>query len=381
MLKSPPLSLYIHIPWCVQKCPYCDFNSHALKSDIDEQLYIKHLLADLDSDIARFNINRPLHSIFIGGGTPSLFSAPAIKLLLDEVKLRFANNPEIEITLEANPGTVEAGKFEGFSNAGVNRLSVGVQSFASDKLIKLGRIHDSEQATRAAEIASTCGVKSFNLDLMHGLENQSIEHALDDLRQAIALKPKHLSWYQLTIEPNTAFYSKPPELPQDDTLWEIQEQGFKLLAAAGYQQYEVSAFSQGEEFQSKHNINYWQNGDYLGIGCGAHGKITCAAENKIYRTVKVKHPKGYMDEERVHLDHLTEVSEAERPFEYMMNRLRLFKPFSLTDFEQATGLSSDYISEHLRTAKNKKLLSENQGQWQTTLHGRRYLNDLLELFI
>ncbi|MDG1732711.1 MAG: radical SAM family heme chaperone HemW [Thalassotalea sp.] len=381
MLKSPPLSLYIHIPWCVQKCPYCDFNSHALKSDIDEQLYIKHLLADLDSDIARFNINRPLHSIFIGGGTPSLFSATAIKLLLDEVKLRFANNPEIEITLEANPGTVEAGKFEGFSNAGVNRLSVGVQSFASDKLIKLGRIHDSEQATRAAEIASTCGVKSFNLDLMHGLENQSIEHALDDLRQAIALKPKHLSWYQLTIEPNTAFYSKPPELPQDDTLWEIQEQGFKLLAAAGYQQYEVSAFSQGEEFQSKHNINYWQNGDYLGIGCGAHGKITCAAENKIYRTVKVKHPKGYMDEERVHLDHLTEVSEAERPFEYMMNRLRLFKPFSLTDFEQATGLSSDYISEHLRTAKNKKLLSENQGQWQTTLHGRRYLNDLLELFI
>lgn len=381
MLKSPPLSLYIHIPWCVQKCPYCDFNSHALKSDIDEQLYIKHLLADLDSDIARFNINRPLHSIFIGGGTPSLFSATAIKLLLDEVKLRFANNPEIEITLEANPGTVEAGKFEGFSNAGVNRLSVGVQSFASDKLIKLGRIHDSEQATRADEIASTCGVKSFNLDLMHGLENQSIEHALDDLRQAIALKPKHLSWYQLTIEPNTAFYSKPPELPQDDTLWEIQEQGFKLLAAAGYQQYEVSAFSQGEEFQSKHNINYWQNGDYLGIGCGAHGKITCAAENKIYRTVKVKHPKGYMDEERVHLDHLTEVSEAERPFEYMMNRLRLFKPFSLTDFEQATGLSSDYISEHLRTAKNKKLLSENQGQWQTTLHGRRYLNDLLELFI
>ncbi|TRX55842.1 radical SAM family heme chaperone HemW [Thalassomonas sp. M1454] len=381
MLTLPPLSLYIHIPWCVQKCPYCDFNSHALKSDIDEQKYIEHLLSDLDSDIARFGITRALHSIFIGGGTPSLFSAPAIKLLLDGVKQRFADNPEIEITLEANPGTVEADKFKGFSDAGVNRLSVGVQSFASDKLIKLGRIHDSEQAIRAAEIANSCGVKSFNLDLMHGLENQTIEHALDDLRQAIALKPKHLSWYQLTIEPNTAFHSKPPKLPQDDTLWAIQEQGFELLAQAGYQQYEVSAFSQSEEFQSKHNINYWQNGDYLGIGCGAHGKITSVDENKIYRTVKVKHPKGYMDTERVHLDHLTQVSEAERPFEYMMNRLRLFKPFSLQDFERSTGLSAAHIHQQLRTAQNKQLLSEQQGQWQTTLLGRRYLNDLLELFI
>lgn len=339
------------------------------------------MLADLDSDIKRFAISRPLHSIFIGGGTPSLFSAPAIKLLLSEVLKRFPSSPDIEITLEANPGTVEADKFIGFKNAGVNRLSIGVQSFASDKLIKLGRIHDSDQAVRAVELAQQCGVKSFNLDLMHGLEQQSIEHALDDLRQAIALKPKHLSWYQLTIEPNTAFYSKPPTLPTDDILWDIQEQGFELLAAAGYQQYEVSAFSQGDEYQSKHNTNYWQNGDYLGIGCGSHGKITVPNENKIYRTVKVKHPKGYMDDTREHLDQLNEVSEAERPFEYMLNRLRLFKPFSLEDFECSTGVSRDNIIDSLRTAENKKLLEHSDDNWRVTQLGHRYLNDLLSLFI
>ncbi len=381
MLSLPPLSLYIHIPWCVQKCPYCDFNSHALKGEIDELSYIKHLLTDLDADIKQFNVQRPLHSIFIGGGTPSLFSASAIKLLLSEVLTRFPSSEDIEITLEANPGTVEADKFKGFSEAGVNRLSIGVQSFASDKLIKLGRIHDSAQALKAVEIAKTCGVTSFNIDLMHGLENQTVAHALDDLQQAIALQPKHISWYQLTIEPNTAFYSKPPELPVDDILWEIQQQGFKLLAAAGYQQYEISAFSKGQQFQSKHNINYWQNGDYLGIGCGAHGKITDPRAKKIYRTVKVKHPKGYMDEQRLHLDHLNEVTNNERPFEYMLNRLRLFKTFTGSDFEQATGLNISIITDSLITAKNKNFLTENNGNWQVTAHGHRYLNDLLELFI
>ena len=236
MLIAPPLSLYIHIPWCVEKCPYCDFNSHALKHAIPEQDYIAQLLLDLDTDITRFNLSdRPLHSIFIGGGTPSLFSAPAIEQLLTQVLQRFEHKADIEITLEANPGTVEADKFIGFFNGGVSRLSVGVQSFASDKLIKLGRIHDSQQAKTAANLASECGVKSFNLDLMHGLPDQSVEHALDDLKTAISLNPTHISWYQLTIEPNTAFHSKPPKLPQDEVLWNIQDQGIALLNQAGYQ--------------------------------------------------------------------------------------------------------------------------------------------------
>ncbi|OUS32689.1 YggW family oxidoreductase [Thalassotalea sp. 42_200_T64] len=390
LLTLPPLSLYIHIPWCVQKCPYCDFNSHALKADIDEELYIRNLLADLDADIKRFALNdssqqRPLYSIFIGGGTPSLFSSDAIAQLLSQVFKRFPKhqdpNFEIEVTLEANPGTVEADKFKGFNDAGVNRLSIGVQSFASDKLIKLGRIHDSEQAIRAAIIAQECGISSFNLDLMHGLEQQTVAGALDDLKQAIALKPKHLSWYQLTIEPNTSFYSKPPTLPNDDVLWDIQQQGWQLLKDTGYQQYEISAYSKGDENQCKHNLNYWQNGDYLGIGCGAHGKITSTKDNTIYRTVKVKHPKGYMDEEREHLDQIHNVPEAERPFEYMMNRLRLFKPFSLADYQSTTGLSADGVIEALQSAKNKQLVTENNGYWQVTQQGHRYLNDLLSLFL
>ena len=283
MLKNPPLSLYIHIPWCVEKCPYCDFNSHALKEAIPEQDYVTALIEDLDADIEQFDLSsRQLHSIFIGGGTPSLFSAQAIESLLKQVLSRFSHKPDIEITLEANPGTVEAEKFIGFFNAGVSRLSIGVQSFASDKLIKLGRIHDSNQAKEAAMLATQCGVGSFNLDLMHGLPNQSIDNALDDLKTAISLNPTHISWYQLTIEPNTAFHSKPPKLPQDDVLWEIQDQGVKLLTEAGYIQYEISAYAK-PGYQSQHNLNYWQFGDYLGIGCGAHGKITDSKQQKIVR--------------------------------------------------------------------------------------------------
>ncbi|MDG1752667.1 MAG: radical SAM family heme chaperone HemW [Thalassotalea sp.] len=388
MLIEQPLSLYIHIPWCVEKCPYCDFNSHALphknsnkENGLPEQTYVEELIKDLDSDIQRFNLGeRKLHTIFIGGGTPSLFSADAIESLLSQVLSRFDYDKNIEITLEANPGTVEAEKFIGFFNGGVSRLSVGVQSFESDKLIKLGRIHNSQQAKDAATLADSCGVKSFNLDLMHGLPNQSIENALDDLKTAISLNPSHLSWYQLTIEPNTAFHSKPPKLPKDETLWNIQDQGFELLDKAGYQQYEISAFSK-ENYQCQHNLNYWQFGDYLGIGCGAHGKITDAKEQKIYRTVKVKHPKGYLDQTREHLDHLNEVDKDELPFEYMMNRLRLFSSFTLNEYHQATGLSSEDILPTLNNAKGKGLM-ENQGtSWRVTQQGHRYLNDLLEMFL
>jgi len=388
VLKTPPLSLYIHIPWCVQKCPYCDFNSHALKNDIPEDDYVEQLIQDLDGDIKRFNLQkRALFSIFIGGGTPSLFSAAAIKSLLSQVLERFEHHKDIEITLEANPGTVEADKFKEFFAAGVSRLSIGVQSFESEKLIKLGRIHDSAQAKKAAELATSCGVDSFNLDLMHGLPQQSLDNALDDIKKAIELAPTHLSWYQLTIEPNTPFYSKPPKLPIDDVLWDIQDQGVELLAEAGYQQYEISAYSK-PEFQCQHNLNYWKFGDYLGIGCGAHGKITDTEKQVIYRTIKVKHPKGYLDKKRVHLDHLIEVAKEELPFEYMMNRLRLVSAFTLDEYQAATGLAAQTILPKLQLAKNKGLMensAHNEGnnaeQWQVTKLGHRYLNDLLEMFL
>ncbi|TMM47079.1 radical SAM family heme chaperone HemW [Colwellia ponticola] len=384
-LKNQPLSLYIHIPWCVEKCPYCDFNSHEVKSAIPEQDYITALIADLDSDIARFDLaKRPLHSIFIGGGTPSLFAAASIKSLLKQVLSRFEHKTDIEITLEANPGTVEADKFIGFFNAGVNRLSIGVQSFSSDKLIKLGRIHDSDQAKIAAKLATDSGVTSFNLDLMHGLPNQSIDNALDDLKTAISLNPNHISWYQLTIEPNTIFYSKPPKLPVDDVLWEIQEQGVKLLNAAGYQQYEISAYAK-PGYQCQHNINYWQYGDYLGIGCGAHGKITDSRTQKIMRTVKVKHPKGYLDNHRDFLDQLTEVSDADRPFEFMMNQLRLHSAFSVSQFQTSTGVSINVVLPLLEQAQQKGLMVaqmiNHEQHWQVTQTGQRYLNDLLEMFL
>ena len=381
MLIAPPLSLYIHIPWCVEKCPYCDFNSHALKHAIPEQDYISQLLLDLDSDITRFKLNnRPLHSIFIGGGTPSLFSAPAIEQLLTQVLQRFEHKVDIEITLEANPGTVEADKFIGFFNGGVSRLSVGVQSFASDKLIKLGRIHDSDQAKVAAKLAHECGVKSFNLDLMHGLPEQTVAHALDDLKTAISLNPSHISWYQLTIEPNTAFHSRPPKLPQDEVLWNIQDQGIALLNQAGYQQYEISAYSK-PEFQCQHNLNYWQFGDYLGIGCGAHGKITDVEKQSIHRTVKVKHPKGYLDTSRKALDKLHTVSNEELPFEYMMNRLRLFSGFSLDEYQAYTGLSINSVLPILLKAQDKNLMEFNGTHWSVSTLGHRYLNDLLEMFL
>lgn len=381
MLVSPKLSLYIHIPWCVEKCPYCDFNSHVLKNTIPEQDYVEQLIADLDSDIERFKLsNRKLHSIFIGGGTPSLFSSSAINFLLSNVLARFDVDKNIEITLEANPGTIEAKKFDGFYDAGVSRLSIGVQSFSSEKLIKLGRIHNSEQAQKAAQLAHASGVTSFNLDLMHGLPNQSVEHALDDLITAISLKPAHLSWYQLTIEPNTAFYSKPPKLPVDDTLWNIQDQGFSLLQEAGYKQYEISAFSKAN-FQCQHNLNYWQFGDYLGIGCGAHGKISDVANNKVIRTVKVKHPKGYLDKNRPHLDKISTVKSAELPFEYMMNQLRLHSSFTLDQYQGLTGLSAQTVLPILHQAEDKSLMFNKNKHWHVSPLGHRYLNNLLGMFL
>ncbi|MEQ4512681.1 MAG: radical SAM family heme chaperone HemW [Dickeya sp.] len=376
MLNLPPLSLYIHIPWCVQKCPYCDFNSHALKGEVPHDDYVAHLLADLDADLPMVSA-RPLHSIFIGGGTPSLLSAEAMQQLLDGVRARLSLVPDAEITMEANPGTVEADRFSGYQRAGVNRISIGVQSFSPDKLTRLGRIHGPEEAKRAAVLAAGLGLRSFNLDLMHGLPEQSLDEALDDLRQAIALNPPHLSWYQLTIEPNTLFGSRPPVLPDDDALWDIFEQGHRLLSDAGYQQYETSAYAK-PGYQCQHNLNYWRFGDYLGIGCGAHGKITFT-DGEIVRTVKTRHPRGYMQGN--YLQQRSEVALADRPFEFFMNRFRLLELAPRADFTAYTGLPESVIREQLDAALTQGYLTETEQHWQVTEHGKLFLNSLLELFL
>ena len=342
--------------------------------------YVSHLLADLSED-AQLVGQRPVHSIFIGGGTPSLFSAQAIDKLLKGVRERLNLQPDAEITLEANPGTVESERFAGYVGAGVNRISIGVQSFQANKLQALGRIHDDAQARNASKIAHNVGLNSFNIDLMHGLPNQSLQDALFDINNALAQNPPHLSWYQLTIEPNTQFHSKPPKLPEDELLWDIQEQGHALLEAAGYQQYEISAYSKPGQ-QCQHNLNYWRFGDYLGIGCGAHGKITLPEQNKIVRTVKVKHPKGYMDLTKSYTSELKAVGAEDLPFEFFMNRLRLVEPCPKADYQQYTGLApSAAVLANLHNAINKGLLSESATHWQVTPLGRRYLNSLLELMV
>ena len=376
MANLPPLSLYIHIPWCVQKCPYCDFNSHALKGEVPHEEYVAHLLADLDRDLP-LTSGREVATIFIGGGTPSLLSSRAMHQLLDGVRARLPLAAGAEITMEANPGTVEADRFSAYQAAGVNRISIGVQSFSPLKLQRLGRIHGPEEAKRAAHLAAGLDLRSFNLDLMHGLPDQSLTEALDDLRQAIALNPPHLSWYQLTIEPNTLFASRPPVLPDDDALWDIFEQGHQLLTAAGYQQYETSAYAK-PGYRCEHNLNYWRFGDYLGIGCGAHGKLT-QPDGRIVRTVKTRHPRGFMAGD--YLDRQYEVADEEKPFEFFMNRFRLLEPAPRSDFSRYTGLDEALIRPQIDTALAKGYLTETAETWQVTEKGKLFLNSLLELFL
>lgn len=376
MRKLPPLSLYIHIPWCVQKCPYCDFNSHALKGEVPHEEYVRHLLADLDADLPLAS-GREVSTIFIGGGTPSLLSSEAMQMLLDGVRARLPLSPTAEITMEANPGTVEADRFSGYQRAGINRISIGVQSFSEQKLARLGRIHGPEEARRAAGLATDLNLRSFNLDLMHGLPDQSLEEALDDLRQAIALNPPHLSWYQLTIEPNTLFASRPPVLPDDDALWDIFEQGDQLLTAAGYVQYETSAYAK-PGYRCEHNLNYWRFGDYLGVGCGAHGKLT-QADGRIIRTSKTRHPRGFMAGN--YLDRRHEVSDSEKPFEFFMNRFRLLEAAPREEFQLYTGLAESVIRPQIDEALSQGYLTETPESWQVTEKGKLFLNSLLELFL
>lgn len=374
--ELPPLSLYLHIPWCVQKCPYCDFNSHQLRGVIPDEAYVQHLLADLRQD-AGYVQQREIHTIFIGGGTPSLLTHHAMQRLLDGVRACLPLASDAEITLEANPGTVEADRFAGYQHAGVNRISIGVQSFCQQQLQRLGRIHNADEAKRAACLAQSLRLRSFNLDLMHGLPEQTTHQALQDLRQAIALNPPHLSWYQLTIEPNTLFASRPPALPDDDTLWDIFEQGDALLSAAGYQQYETSAYAR-PGYHCQHNLNYWRFGDYLGIGCGAHGKITLT-DKRILRTVKTRHPRGYLQGNYLARQH--EVSPRDKPFEYFMNRFRLLEPTPRQEFSTLTGLHESEIRRQLDQALTLGYIEETTCHWQVTRQGKLFLNSLLELFL
>lgn len=377
-LCLPPLSLYIHVPWCVRKCPYCDFNSHKADAHLPEDDYVSALLNDLKQDLGWVQ-GREIHSIFIGGGTPSLLSVNAYDNLFNGLKTVLNFSANIEITMEANPGTFEAEKFKGYRQLGINRLSIGVQSFQDHQLSHLGRIHSGKDAINAINMAKDAGFDNFNLDFMHGLPDQTLEHALADLKQGIDLKPTHISWYQLTIEPNTEFYKYPPTLPQDETLWAIQEAGQALLAEHGYKQYEISAYAQAGR-QAKHNLNYWQFGDYLGVGAGAHGKITLLNEQKIIRTSKTRLPKDYLNPNKIHSSNIIEIEPEDLDLEFFMNVLRLYQGTSFDIYEQRTGLSIKNCKQKIQQAIAAGLL-EDSNEIKTTHKGQLFLNELLEKFL
>ncbi len=376
-MRSIPLSLYIHVPWCIRKCPYCDFNSHEAKV-IPEAEYLTALLDDLRQDAALAQ-GREIHTIFIGGGTPSLFSADSYAQLLQDIHRIVPIARAAEITLEANPGTFEWQKFKGFRDAGINRLSIGVQSFNPAHLQALGRVHDRDEAIRAIGAAREVGFDKLNIDLMHGLPQQSVQDALADLQQAVALQPSHLSWYQLTIEPNTVFYSKPPRLPDDELLWDIDQAGKQFIAASGFAQYEISAYAK-PEFQCAHNLNYWLFGDYLAIGAGGHGKITDLQTGAITRYQKTRLPKDYLAADKPFTAQQGGVGVEELPFEFFMNALRLNQPIAKALFVQRTSLTLETVAQPVALAVQKGLLTDSGSHWQTTPQGQLFLNELLQLF-
>lgn len=380
--ENPPLSLYVHLPWCVRKCPYCDFNSHESGHNaLKEKVYADALIRDLETELPQI-WGRRINTIFIGGGTPSLFSAEAIDRLMAELRARFNFYPDIEITMEANPGTAEAEKFQAFRESGINRLSIGVQSFDNEKLKQLGRIHDADEAGAAIQMAKSAGFAEINIDLMFGLPEQTVEQALSDLQTAIDQAPHHISWYQLTIEPNTVFYSKPPTLPEDDLIWEMQERGQQLLAQQGYRQYEISAYAK-KNHRCLHNLNYWQFGDYLGIGAGAHGKLTDVSAGTVTRKAKHRIPERYIElagNDAVAGDRKA-LNKDDLKLEFMMNVLRLNEGVHPSMFMQRTGLPVTEIQAQLETAEAQELIEWNLQTLKPTAKGRRYLNDLLQLFM
>lgn len=382
MLTPPPLSLYVHLPWCVRKCPYCDFNSHAAKGALPLDAYIDALLADLDFDLP-LAWGRIVHSVFFGGGTPSLFPPEAIDRFLQQASARLRFAPDVEITLETNPGTVEHGPFPGYRAAGVNRLSFGVQSFDDGCLQRLGRIHSSGDAERAVKAAQDAGFDNLNLDLMYALPQQTLAMALDDVERAIALAPAHISHYQLTLEPNTVFAARVPAgIPDEDSAWDMQEACQARLADAGFAQYEISAYAR-EGRQCRHNLNYWRFGDYLGIGAGAHGKLTLGATQQVLRRWKLKHPTDYLAKAGTAAaiggdEYLT----AQRlPFDFMLNALRLNEGVPMTMFEARTGLPAAAIAERVALARARGWLEPGADWLRPTELGRRFANDAIGLFL
>ncbi|GAB6197211.1 radical SAM family heme chaperone HemW [Lysobacter xanthus] len=381
-LTTPPLSLYVHVPWCVRKCPYCDFNSHEGRGPLPLERYVDALVADLDFDLPLV-WGRTIHSVFFGGGTPSLLPAALVDRFLQQARARLRFAPECEITLETNPGTAEYGRLAEYRAAGVNRLSFGIQSFDDGCLERLGRIHDSAQAVTAIRQAQDAGFDEINLDLMYALPGQDLAMAARDVERAIELAPTHISHYQLTLEPNTVFAARPPErLPDDDLAWDMQEHCQAQLAAAGYGHYETSAYARPGH-RCAHNLNYWRFGDYLGIGAGAHGKITLGAEQSILRRWKHKHPAKYLEtagtaaviggDERI--------DPERRPFEFMLNALRLHEGFDWTQFEARTGLARDAVRAPLEHAIARGWLEVDGLRVRPTELGRRFTNDVLELFL
>ena len=386
MMALPPLALYIHVPWCVRKCPYCDFNSHGVGhgAALPESRYVEALLADLDHDLPAVQ-GREIVSIFIGGGTPSLLSPAAYQRLFDGLRARLVFASDIEITLEANPGTVEQSRFEGYRRAGINRLSIGVQSFAAAQLEALGRIHSGDEAVRAMRSARDAGFDNVNLDLMHGLPGQTLETALRDIETALSLEPTHLSWYQLTLEPNTEFFSHPPTLPGEERLWDIQDAGHERIEAAGFSRYEISAYARPGR-QARHNLNYWRFGDYLGIGAGAHGKLSridSTGKWRIERYWKTRQPEAYLrrlEDPRGFVAGGQEVSDQALPLEFLMNALRLTEGVSAEDWVNHTGRALSELTPRLEPARRKGLLMETPSHLQATPQGLLFLNDLLALF-
>lgn len=376
-MQTIPLSLYIHLPWCAQKCPYCDFNSHQTPKELPEMAYISALLQDFEQDLP-WAQGREIQSIFIGGGTPSLFSPTSLKHLLQGLHQLHPISPRAEITLEANPNSSEQAKFQAFRELGINRLSIGVQSFDEAALKSLGRVHDGQQARTAIQAAKTAGFESFNIDLMHGLPGQSLQTALEDLRIALEFSPPHLSWYQLTIEPETVFAKHPPHLPSEEILWEIDEQGRALLEKAGLERYEVSAYAR-EGRCCQHNLNYWQFGDYLGIGAGAHGKITELATHQITRYHKQRGPRDYLNPDLPFTKEAKLISPADLPLDFMINALRLPQGFPV-DLLERTGLKATDFAESLAEGERRGWILRSDARIQPSPQGLQYLNDCLALF-
>ena len=377
-LSAPPLSLYVHIPWCVKKCPYCDFNSHTSNS-IDEKKYLDALMADLENDLKTIN-SRPIQSVFFGGGTPSIFSPDTIHNIIDGAKKRIAFDDTVEITMEANPGTFEQKNFSEFKAAGINRLSIGIQSFNDQHLKNIGRIHDARQARSAIDTAQDAGFDNINLDLMFGLPEQSIDHAIKDIETACSKNVQHISHYQLTIEANTFFHKHPPVTPDMEELWEMQSHCHEVLSEQNFQQYEVSAFSKPDR-QCKHNLNYWNFGDYIGIGAGAHGKLTEISTGKIIRRWKRRQPENYMQNAASNpVSGESEIKPNELIFEFLLNALRLKNGISYETFERNTGLERKLLTNACVGVDAELLIMDDSGI-RTSDRGYRFLNDVLEQFL